>query len=132
MELSAEIYEYCMYFDASLEQYLVGMNESTVYMEANASMMLAQCDEIMEYLMPWETVLQLLLRVLMAIGLLLNLFVMGVLLLDNAKTSSDFYLISICVGDITICVGALITTELMEYFPSLCLNAIGQIIGNLG
>ena len=91
-----------------------------------------ECEQIFQSLQSWRVYLNTAVCIIIAVGLVLNVFVLLVLILGDSKTSSDIYLISIAAGDIIICIGTTISTQVLKYYPLLSVEVAGQIVGNLG
>ena len=91
-----------------------------------------ECEQIFQSLETWRFYLNTIACIIIVLGLILNSFVLLVLFLGDNKTSSDVYLMSIAIGDIIICVGTTISSQVMKYYPVLSVEVTGQIIGNLG
>ncbi len=132
VEVTSSSFAVSQYFEPSIVDYVISSNETHVVLQPNGTGLYEKSQEIYSVMEKLVVGLNGVQCTIMLVGFVLNVFVAGVLLLDKTKTSSDCYLISICFGDITICVGTLITSQLIKYYPYVLLQAVGNIIGYLG
>ena len=127
------------YFDSSFEKYFflpenLDYSEledpSILFIPESASSHLSECEHFFEVYNSVGDYLRLVMCIIVVLGLLLNLFVLLVLVVDNTKTSSDVYLMSISLGDISICLGVLFSQR--QFFSDSFTAVLGKIFGSLG
>ena len=94
-------------------------------------LILTDCQNILQTKDSIISVLNTVLIVILLVGLVLNLFVITVLLLDRTKTASDVYLLSVAFGDVSICVGTFATSQLVKLVPFGACLKITQLVGNV-
>ena len=109
-------------------------NTSNVPLEISAKTFLEECQSINEIQDAAVWFLNFCLCIVMFLGFALNSFVISVLLMDSTKTASDIYLLSISFGDICICSGTFISTQLLRFVDqkSVVLEFMGDVLGHLG
>ncbi len=130
--VNTELFLFQTIFEPSLADFVIENNDSSVLLLPNASDLYEKSERILLVLSKFDAGMNIVQCVILLVGFLLNVFVASVLLLDKTKTSSDCYLISICLGDVTICVGALLSSQIIVYYPYPLVNAAGNIIGHIG
>ena len=93
---------------------------------------LPKCEQLSSLHWTLAHALNIMLRIVLIVGTVLNVIIMVVLSIDDCRTSTDVYLLSISLGDLTICVSSIISTQLPVGLGGIYLICLGQILGNIG
>ena len=128
-----EILEECSFVYPDLfEVFSYWVNTSEFSIPFNYSHWIDDCSNFYTTHRACQFYLNVIIIVVLVVGLLMNIGVILILGLDKNKTSADVYLISIALGDVTICIGTAVSSQVMRMLSSLLVAVIGQVIGNTG
>ncbi|XP_075249527.1 thyrotropin-releasing hormone receptor-like isoform X2 [Convolutriloba macropyga] len=94
--------------------------------------MIYTCEKFIDSFTFWQIWLYWTKVGVLSLGSILNLFVLFILLLGYPKTATDIYLISITVGDVTICGASVLNGFMPEELQGIWVAALAEILGNLG
>ena len=141
MNVSRYLIERCLHlFDNAFQNYLEPVSSPAnssaddlfefIFLAEEAVPLFNECELFVESFYTLGDYLSLAAYAIMFGGIGLNLFVLSVLLIDSTKTASDLYLMSISLGDISMCLGVLFSQR--NFFEDNFTALLGNIMSGLG
>ena len=100
--------------------------------QADLDYMISTCENVITIIKWFKVCLHPIMVTILIFGSIFNTLILAVLTLSCPKTAADIYLISITVGDVTICASSAVNMLLPPGFGGVPVAAAAEVLANLG